>query len=65
MSGTSENSIEECEVCDRPVDTETNFSKHDPRAPVYADNYVYHLGCEEEGVFEWSVGLDTTQETNQ
>lgn len=49
---------EHCEECGRPVDTETNFSKHDPRAPVYADDYVFHLGCE-DGIFVCSVGHDT------
>lgn len=43
-----------CEAeCGEFVDTEANFDKHDPKAPVYADTYVYHLGCEDE-IFEWS-----------
>lgn len=37
---------EECEVCGDPIPNE--YGKHDPKAPVYADDYVYHLGCEDE-----------------
>lgn len=33
-----------CEVCDEPIPED--YGKHDPKAPVYADGYVYHLGCE-------------------
>lgn len=51
---TDNDGREPCEAdCGEPVDTETNFDKHDPRAPVYADDYVFHLGCEDE-LFEWS-----------
>lgn len=41
----------ECEVCGEPVDTETDFDKYDPEAPVYGDDYVYHLKCE-DGIME-------------
>lgn len=38
-----------CTVCGEPFPED--YRKYDPKAPVYADNYAYHLGCESE-VFE-------------
>lgn len=38
-----------CVVCEDPIPEE--YGKYDPKAPVYADGYVYHLGCE-DGVFD-------------
>lgn len=40
---------ENCIVCGDPIPNE--YDKYDDKAPVYADNYVYHLGCE-SGVFD-------------
>jgi hypothetical protein len=37
-------SEETCKVCDETFPDE--YDKFDPRAPVYADDYVYHLECE-------------------
>lgn len=47
-----------CEVCGFHVDTETDFDKFDPRAPVIADDYVYHLGCE-DGILDNMKQNDT------
>ena len=38
-----------CVVCGDPIPDE--YDKFDDEAPVYADNYVYHLGCE-DAIFE-------------
>jgi hypothetical protein len=45
---------ETCEVCGGGFPDE--YGKFSPRAPVYADEYVYHLGCEDR-VF---VSIDDT-----
>lgn len=37
---------ETCSVCDEAIPDD--YGKFDPRAPVYADEFVYHLGCEED-----------------
>lgn len=42
-------SEETCFVCGEPIPDE--YSKFDPKAPVYTDDGVYHLDCEDE-VFE-------------
>lgn len=43
---------EQCVVCDEPIPE--SYRKHDDNAPVYADEYVVHLGCQDE-LFEWSI----------
>jgi len=40
---------ETCAVCDGAIPDK--YGKHDVNAPVYTDEYVYHLGCE-GAVFE-------------
>jgi len=47
--GTKDDTHEDCVVCGEPIPDE--YGKHDEMAPVYADGYVYHLGCE-DGVFD-------------
>lgn len=42
-------SNEDCFVCGDPIPDE--YGKWDDDAPVYADDGVYHKGCEDE-VFE-------------
>jgi len=39
----------DCEVCGDPIPDE--YDKWDSDAPVYADDYVYHKGCE-DGVID-------------
>lgn len=39
-------SEEECVVCGEGFPED--YGKFDPKAPVYADDYVYHLECEDE-----------------
>jgi hypothetical protein len=41
-----------CKVCNGEIPEQ--YSKWDDKAPVYADGYVYHKGCENE-LFEWSI----------
>lgn len=38
-----------CAVCGEPIPED--YGKWDTTAPVYADDFVYHMGCEAE-VFE-------------
>lgn len=42
---------ETCAVCGEPLDHDADRGKHDEKAIVYADDYAYHLGCEDE-IFE-------------
>ena len=35
-----------CDVCDGTIPDE--YTKWDPQAPVYTDDGVYHLGCEDD-----------------
>ena len=44
-----------CIVCGREIPDE--YGKWDDDAPVYADDYVVHKGCEDE-MFEWPIELD-------
>lgn len=56
MTGDSPEHLDEpsddevCIVCGDPIPDDVD-GKWDPMAPVYADDFVYHLGCE-DGVFD-------------
>lgn len=55
-SKTTMSDTDTCFVCDDEIPYE--YSKWDPKAPVYADDYVYHKGCEDE-IFEWYIENDS------
>lgn len=37
-----------CEVCGEELAPDVDRNKYDPESVVYADEYAYHLGCEDE-----------------
>ena len=42
---------ENCGGCGEPLDHDAEREQYDEKAIVYADDYAYHLGCEDQ-VFE-------------
>lgn len=62
MTDAAEGGVVVCEVCNDPVDTETDFEQYDPQAPVYTDEGAYHLGCEDGMFDETYVEIENEQE---